>query len=106
MFGWNKKVDRAVWAEILYQKTIAHPERESDEKLSQLTTFMLEQHHRIIMESIQIVLETKYAETRQSRISLIQKHHREMLKLKPFCNRKQIATILEAEKPMRQASLL
>lgn len=106
MFGWKKKVNKAAWAEILYQKKIAHPEKESDEKLSQLTTFMLEQHHRIITESVQIVLETKYADTRQSRISLIQKHYREMLKLKPFCNKEQLATIHEVEKAMRRALLL
>lgn len=106
MFGWKKKVNKAVWAEILYQKKIAHPERESAEKLSQLTTFMLEQYHRIIIESVQIVLETKCADTRQGRISLIQKHYQDMQKLKPFCNNEQLAMIQEAEKAMRQASLL
>lgn len=105
MFGW-KKVNKAAWAEILYQKKIVHPERESEEKLSQLTTFMLEQHHRIIVESITIVLETKHADTRQGRISLIMKHHQEMMKLKPFCNKAQLATIQDAESAMRRASLL
>ena len=42
MFGWKKKVDKAAWAEAIYQKKIMHPENESDEKLTQLTTFMLE----------------------------------------------------------------
>ena len=106
MFGWKKKVDKAAWAEALYQKKIAHPERESEEKLSNLTSFMLEQHHRIIIESVQIVMETKYADTKQGRISLIQKHYQEMLKLKPFCNKEQLATIQDAEKAMRRVSLL
>ena len=48
MFGWKKKVDKAAWAEAIYQKKIMRPENEPDEKLSKLTTFMLEQHHRII----------------------------------------------------------
>ena len=33
MFGWKKKLDKAAWAEAVYQKKIAHPENESDEKL-------------------------------------------------------------------------
>ena len=68
MFGWKKKVDKAAWAETIYQKKIMHSENESDEKLTQLTTFILEQHHRIIMESVQIALSTKYADTRSRNI--------------------------------------
>lgn len=101
MFGWKKKVDKAAWAEAIYQKKIAHPENESDEKLSKLTTFMLEQHYRIIMESIQIARTTKYADTKQSRADLCNKHYHEMLKLKPFCNREQLALIREAEKAIK-----
>lgn len=101
MFGWKKKVDKAAWAEAIYQKKIAHPENESDEKLSKLTTFMLEQHYRIIMESVQIARTTKYADTKQSRADLCNKHYHEMLKLKPFCNREQLALIREAEKAIK-----
>ena len=101
MFGWKKKVDKAAWAEAIYQKKIAHPENESDEKLSKLTTFMLEQHYRIIMESIQIARTTKYADTKQSRADLCNKHYHEMLKLKPFCNREQLALIRETEKAIK-----
>lgn len=105
MFGWNKK-DKAAWAEAIYQKKIAHPEKEPEEKLVQLTTFMLEQHHRIITESVSIVLTTKHADTLQRRIELCHKHYTEMMKLKPFCNKEQLAMIAAAEKAMRQASLL
>lgn len=101
MFGWKKKVDKAAWAEAIYQKKIAHPEYESDEKLSKLTSFMLEQHYRIIMESVQIARTTKYADTKQSRADLYNKHYHEMLKLKPFCNREQLALIREAEKAIK-----
>ena len=75
MFGRKKKIDKAAWAEAIYQKKIAHPEKEPEEKLVQLTTFMVEQHHRIIRESLQIVLTTKYAETRQGRVDLCHKHY-------------------------------
>lgn len=102
MFGWKKKVDKAAWVEAVYQKKIMHPENESDEKLSQLTTFMLEQHHRIIMESVQIALSTKYADTRNGRIDLSHQHYQEMLKLKPFCNKEQLAMIRDAETAMKQ----
>ena len=106
MFGRKKKIDKAAWAEAIYQKKIAHPEKEPEEKLVQLTTFMVEQHHRIIRESLQIVLTTKYAETRQGRVDLCHKHYAEMMKLKPFCNREQLAMITAAEQAMKQASLL
>jgi len=101
MFGWRKKVDKAAWTEAIYQKKIAHPECESDEKLSKLTSFMLEQHHRIVMESVQIARTTKYADTKKSRTDLCNKHYHEMLKLKPFCNREQLALIQEAEKAIK-----
>lgn len=101
MFGWKKKVDKAAWAEAIYQKRIAHPEYESDEKLTKLTSFMLEQHHRILMESVQIARTTKYADTKQSRADLCQKHYHEMLKLKPFCNREQLTLIQEAEEAIK-----
>ena len=102
MFGWKKKVDKAAWAEAVYQKKIMHPENEPDEKLSQLTTFMLEQHHRIIMESVQIALSTKYADTRIGRADLSHQHYQEMLKLKPFCNKEQLAMIRDAEMAMKK----
>ena len=98
MFGWRKKSNKAEWAEAIYQKKIAHPENESDEKLSRLTTFMLEQHHRIIIESVDIALSTNYADTRDSRVDLSYQHYQEMLKLKPFCNKEQLAMIRDAEK--------
>lgn len=100
MFGWKKKVDKAAWAEAIYQKKIAHPENETEDKLSKLTTFMLEQHHRIIMESVQIAVTTKYADTRTGRIDLCHQHYQEMLKLKPYCNREQLALIRDAENAM------
>ena len=102
MFGWKKKVDKAAWAEDVYQKKIMRPENEPDEKLSKLTTFMLEQHHRIILESVQIALSTKSADTRKGRVDLSRQHYQEMLKLKPFCNKEQIAMIRDAEIAMKQ----
>ncbi len=102
MFGWKKKVDKAAWAEAIYQKKIMHPENEPDEKLSQLTTFMLEQHRRIILESVEIALSTKYADTRKGRVDLSHQHYQEMLKLKPFCNKEQLAMIRDAETAMKK----
>lgn len=102
MFGWKKKADKAAWAEAIYQKKIMHPENEPDEKLSQLTTFMLEQHRRIILESVEIALSTKYADTRKGRVDLSHQHYQEMLKLKPFCNKEQLAIIRDAETAMKK----
>lgn len=30
MFGWKKRVDKAAWAEAIYQKKIMYPENEPD----------------------------------------------------------------------------
>ena len=82
--------------------SIIWKENEPDEKLSKLTTFMLEQHHRIILESVQIALSTKNVDTRKGRVDLSRQHYQEMLKLKPFCNKEQIAMIRDAEIAMKQ----
>ena len=41
MFGRKKKIDKAAWAEAIYQKKIAHPEKEPEEKLVQLTNWSI-----------------------------------------------------------------
>ena len=51
MFGFGKKkVDKAAWAEAVYGQKLKNPERESEEQLSALTTGLLMQHHRIIID--------------------------------------------------------
>lgn len=30
MFGWKKRVDKAAWAEAIFQKKIMYPENEPD----------------------------------------------------------------------------
>lgn len=101
MFGWKKKVDKAAWAKAIYRKEIKNPQQESEERLSMLTTFMLEQHYRIIIESCQIIRTTKNADTREGRVDLCRQHHQELLKLKPFCNREQLSLIQNAEEAMK-----
>ena len=76
---------------------LKNPERESEEQLSALTTGLLMQHHRIIIDSVRIIHTTKNAETRQGRVELCQRHYGDMLKLKPFCNKEQLAMIQNAE---------
>lgn len=101
MFGWKKKVDKATWAKAIYGKEIKNPQLESEERLSTLTTFMLEQHHRIILESRQLIRTTKNVDTRRGRIDLCHQHYEEMLKLKPYCNREQLDMIRDAENAMK-----
>lgn len=98
MFGFGKKkVDKGAWAQAIYGKKLKNPEKESEKQLSALTTGMLMQHHRIIMDSVRIAHTTKNPETRQSRVDLCRKHYQEMMKLKPFCNEEQLAIIQNAE---------
>lgn len=101
MFGWKKKVDKAAWAKAIYGKEIKNAQHESEERLSALTTFMLEQHHRIIVESSQIIHTTKNADTLKGRIDLCHQHYQEMKMLKPFCNHEQLAIIQNAENAMK-----
>lgn len=102
MFGLGKKkVDKGAWAEAVYGKKLKHPEKESEEQLSALTTGMLMQHHRIIMDSVRIIQTTRNADTKQGRIDLCHRHFQEMQKFKPFCNKEQLAMIQNAEEAMR-----
>ena len=96
--GKKKKIDKGAWAEAIYGKKLKNPEKESEAQLSVLTTGLLMQSHRIIMESIRICRTTKNLDTYQGRIELCQKHYNDMLQLKPFCNDKQLAIIRNAEK--------
>ena len=91
----------AAWAEAVYGQKLKNPERESEEQLSALTTGLLMQHHRIIIDSVRIIHTTKNAETRQGRVELCQRHYGDMLKLKPFCNKEQLAMIQNAEEAIR-----
>ena len=102
MFGFGrKKVDKAKWAEVIYRKKISNPEAQSVEQLTRLTTMMLDQHYRIISESVQIVQNTEYKDTRQGRISLCRSHYQDMLELEPFCNAEQKALIAKVRKMLK-----
>jgi len=102
MFGFGrKKVDKAKWAEVIYRKKMPNPEAQSVEQLTSLTTMMLEQHYRIISESVQIVRNTKYEGTRLGRISLCHSHYQDMLELEPFCNAEQKDMIQKAKKLLK-----
>ena len=99
MFGFGrKKVDKAKWAEIIYRKKISNPEAQSVEQLTRFATIMLEQHYRIISERVQIVDNTKYEDTKQSRLDLCRSHYQDMLELEPFCNGEQKVMIEKVRK--------
>jgi len=60
-FGKKKK---------MHGQKLKNPEKESEERLSVLTTGLLMKHHRIILDSVKLIHITKNAEMRQSRIEL------------------------------------
>ena len=62
---------------------------------------MLDQHYRIICESVQIIHSTKYEDTRKGRISLCRSHYQDMLELEPFCNVEQKALVDKARKMLK-----
>ena len=93
----KKKIDKAAWAALVYEQPPKDTEGESEERLSSLTTLMLIQHHRIIVDSVRIVLATKNVETYNSRMDLSRYHYQEMLKFKPYCNKEQLEILRQAE---------
>lgn len=98
MFFFRKKrVDKAAWAALVYVKPPKNLERETEEHLSSLTTLLITQHHRIITESVRIVLATKNDETRRSRTELSRYHYQEIMKFKPYCNKEQLELLRQAE---------
>jgi hypothetical protein len=107
MFGsGKKKIDKAAWAEAVYGQKLKHPEAESEDQLAVLTTGLLMQHHRIILDSVRLVHTAKNADTRAGRADLCRKHYQEMLKLKPFSNKEQLDIIHNAEDAMKGVKLL
>lgn len=107
MFGLGKKkIDKGAWAEALYGKKLKHPERESEEQLSLITTGMLIQYSQIIDDSVRIVRTTRNADTRQDRIDLCRQRYRDMLKLKPFCNKEQLAMIMKTENELKKVRII
>ncbi|ENZ13224.1 hypothetical protein [Enterocloster clostridioformis] len=107
MFGFGKKkVDKVGWAAVVFSEPPKNPEKLSEEQLSALTTGLLMQHARIINDSVRLVQTTKNPETRQGRSEFCHKHHAEMMKLKPFCDKEQLTMIQDAEEAMRGVKLL
>lgn len=106
MFGFGKKkIDKAAWAALVFSEPPKHPEKLSEEQLSTLTTGLLIQHHRIILDSVRLVASTKNPETKQSRTEFSYKHYQEMVMFKPFCNKEQLAMIRNAEDAMKAVGL-
>lgn len=74
MFGFGKKKINMNWAELVFATPIQHPERITEEMLRQATERQVVRRCEIITESIEIIRNTKYEDTRQGRIDLCQKH--------------------------------
>lgn len=89
-----------------YKKMLKYTEKESEDQLSALTTGLLMQHHRIIMDSDCLVHTTKNADTRTGRVELCHKYYKEMLKLMPFFNKEQLNIISNAEDALKGVKLL
>ena len=98
MFFFRKnKIDKAAWAALVYEKPPKNVEKEPEERLSRLTSLMLMQHLRIIVDSVRIVQATKNDETRRSRTELTLEHYQKMVKFKPYCNEEQLELLQQAE---------
>ena len=102
MFGFlKKKIDKSARGKAINDKKLKHPERESESQLSDITTDMLKQYHRHIIESVDVIQTTNNPKTRHGKIDFCHTCYLSMLKLKPFCNQEQLAIIRDAEKTMK-----
>lgn len=103
---FKKKVDKGAWAEAIYGKKLKHPEKESVEQLSAITTGMLQQYGRIISESVSLIKSTKNKDTRHGRIELCRKNYGKVQALEPFCNDEQKVMIMQIEEMLRGVGLV
>lgn len=102
MFGFGKKkVDKAAWAEAVFTEPPAHPERLKEADLVAITNGLIFQDLRIINESLDIVQNTRNADTKQGRIDLISKRYSHLQTLEHFADQDSKAKILMAEERMR-----
>ena len=96
-FFRKKKIDKAAWAALVFEKPPKNIEKVSEERLAAFTSLMLMQHFRIIVDSVRIVQATKNDETRRSRTDLSREHYQKMVKFKPYCNEEQLELLQQAE---------
>ena len=103
---FKKKVDKGAWAEAIYGKKLKHPERESEEQLSAITTGMLMQCQKHISESVSIIKQTRNDDTRQGRIDFAMKRYGEAKRLEPFYNDQQRVMIMQMEEMLRSVGIV
>ena len=96
-FFRKKKIDKTAWVALVYGKPLKNIDMESEERLSALTTVILMQHHRIVVDSVKIALATRNDETRRSRTDLSREHYQKMVIFKPYCNEEQLELLRQAE---------
>ena len=81
---FQMKTNIEQWAEVVYGKPLAHPEKETEERLAALTEMLILQDMRIISDSIRLIHTTRNEETRSGRIALAKEKYRHLLTLKPY----------------------
>lgn len=94
-------MDKDAWANAVFDRPVKNPDKVSEEELHAATDMMLFQYHRIIMESVKIIRNTKNADTRQGRIDLCQKNYEKMKRLEPFADEEQRKRILDCEQALK-----
>lgn len=106
MFRFGKKiVDKAAWAAAVFEQPVKNPEKLTEKELHAMTDMMLYQHARIIMESVEIIRNTRNADTRLGRIDLCKKHYAQMKLLEPFSDEKQLSLINDCEQALARIGL-
>ncbi len=94
LFG-NARNDKKTWASVVMPET----DRKLDipvQVLEHATNSYIQQHLRILNESIGIVLSTKNADTRKSRFDLCVMHYGALIKVKKYADKQQKKEINKA----------
>lgn len=82
----RKKIEK--WAPLVMEGYVPGMSVE-EEFLDAATTLYIQQHARILYESIHLVLTSKNEETRKSRYALAQKQFAALVKIKKYANKEQ-----------------
>lgn len=80
----RKKIEK--WAPLVMEGYVPGMPVE-EEFLDAATTLYIQQHARILYESIHLVLTSKNEETRKSRYALAQKQFAALVKIKKYANK-------------------
>ena len=99
----RKIIDRAAWEAAVIDNP--HHRPIPDELLRETTRQIVTNDVRIILESVDLVMTTRYADTREHRRDLAEQWYAHLQSLKPFMDKEQLKMAQAADEAMKKLSL-